>query len=214
LRNQTSSNNDPILLRGRAAGSSLIRKQSADTVYVPRSHNQALVDDDAALLREHVARVEVQSDRLLIDLADPSSQSVGKTRKRAPQRIEVPWRKTSSKMHREILVPDIIEPEHVRPIRAETRATLVTAIARGRRWLNELVTDPSASTESIAKREGCSIRKVTMTISLAFLAPNLVKAAIEGRLPHGMGVVCLADLSPEWSRQHQMLGLPMHDGPA
>src|SRR5450759_1831228 len=27
----------------------------------------------------------------------------------------------------------------------------------------------------------------TLTISLAFLAPNLVKAAIEGRLPHGMG---------------------------
>jgi hypothetical protein len=26
-----------------------------------------------------------------------------------------------------------------------------------------------------------------MTISLAFLAPNLVKAAIEGRLPRGIG---------------------------
>jgi len=26
-----------------------------------------------------------------------------------------------------------------------------------------------------------------MTISLAFLAPDLVKAAIDGRLPHGMG---------------------------
>src|SRR4029453_5204183 len=36
----------------------------------------------------------------------------------------------------------------------------------------------------------------------------LVKAAIEGRLPHGMGVVRLADLPAEWSRQHQMLGLP------
>ena len=37
-------------------------------------------------------------------------------------------------------------------------------------------------------REGCSVRKINMTISLAFLAPDLVKAAIEGRLPHGMGV--------------------------
>jgi hypothetical protein len=33
-----------------------------------------------------------------------------------------------------------------------------------------------------------------MTISLAFLAPDLVKAAIDGRLPHGMGVARLADL--------------------
>ena len=45
-----------------------------------------------------------------------------------------------------------------------------------------------------------------MTISLAFLAPDLVKAAI-GRLPHGMGVARLADLSAEWSRQRQLLGL-------
>ena len=46
-----------------------------------------------------------------------------------------------------------------------------------------------------------------MTISLAFLAPDLVKAAIEGRLPHGMGLVRLCDLPVEWSRQHQALGL-------
>jgi hypothetical protein len=32
-----------------------------------------------------------------------------------------------------------------------------------------------------------------MTISLAFLAPDLVKAAIDGRLPLGMGVARLAD---------------------
>jgi hypothetical protein len=32
------------------------------------------------------------------------------------------------------------------------------------------------------------VHKVNKTISLAFLAPHLVKATIEGRLPHGMGV--------------------------
>src|ERR1700704_4348506 len=46
-----------------------------------------------------------------------------------------------------------------------------------------------------------------MTISLAFLAPDLVKAAIDGRLPHGMGVARLCDLPAEWSRQRHMLGL-------
>ena len=56
----------------------------------------------------------------------------------------------------------------------------------------------------------CSVRKVNMTISLAFLAPDLVKAAIDGRLPHGMGVARLADLPAAWSKQHQMLGLPAH----
>ena len=61
--------------------------------------------------------------------------------------------------------------------------------------------------EAIAAREGCSVRKVNMTISLAFLAPDLVKAAIEGRLPHGMGVARLCELPAEWSRQYHILGL-------
>jgi hypothetical protein len=46
-----------------------------------------------------------------------------------------------------------------------------------------------------------------MTISLAFLAPSLVKAAVEGRLPQGVGVARLFDAPIMWSRQHQMLGL-------
>jgi site-specific DNA recombinase len=68
--------------------------------------------------------------------------------------------------------------------------------------------DPSATVECITVREGCSGRKVNMTISLAFLAPDLVKAAIDGRLPRGMVVSRLCELPAEWSRQHQMLGLP------
>ena len=50
-------------------------------------------------------------------------------------------------------------------------------------------------------------RKVNMTISLAFLAPDLVKAAIDGRLPHGLGVTRLSELPAEWSRQRQTLGI-------
>ena len=38
----------------------------------------------------------------------------------------------------------------------------------------------------------------------------LMKAAIDGRLPHGMGIARLTDLPPEWSRQHEMLHLPSH----
>ena len=105
-------------------------------------------------------------------------------------------------------MPAFVLPQDTRAMRSENRALLISSIARGRRWLNELIADPMANVASIATRDGCSVRKVNMTISLAFLAPDLVKAAIEGRLPHGMGVVRLADLPAEWSRQHQMLGLP------
>ena len=43
--------------------------------------------------------------------------------------------------------------------------------------------------------------------SLAFLAPKLVQAAVEGRLPRSIGVTRLRDAPAEWSRQYAMLGL-------
>ena len=46
-----------------------------------------------------------------------------------------------------------------------------------------------------------------MTVSLAFLAPDLVKAAIEGRLPRGIGIARLCDPPAEWSNQYAKLGL-------
>ncbi len=46
-----------------------------------------------------------------------------------------------------------------------------------------------------------------MTVSLAFLAASLVKAAVVGRLPQGIGIARVFDAPAAWSRQHQMLGL-------
>ncbi len=79
-----------------------------------------------------------------------------------------------------------------------------------RRWLDELVAGAVTDVEAIASRERCSVRKVNMTISLAFLAPTLVKAAIEGRLPRGVGIARLCDQPAEWSSQYLALGL--HNG--
>ena len=59
----------------------------------------------------------------------------------------------------------------------------------------------------LAARQKCSVRQVNMTITLAFLAPDLVRAAVEGRLPRGIGVERLRDAPAEWSRQFEALGL-------
>jgi hypothetical protein len=175
-------------------------------VHSVRAHlNQPADINNRELINIRVVRVEVKSDRLVIELSEAKGD--GSRRHRTRNVIEVPWSKTPSTRRREILVSESTPHQNARPIRSENRATLVASIARARRWLNELTTDPAANAESIAARESCSVRKVNMTISLAFLAPDLVKAAIEGCLPHGMGVVRLSDLPAEWSRQHQMLGL-------
>ncbi|MFL6306597.1 MAG: recombinase family protein [Candidatus Sulfotelmatobacter sp.] len=200
------------LLQGRSkqAGTvSRIPAHELETVVIKavRDHlNQSTEIPGALLIRAHLVRIEVQSDQLVIELTN--ANGVGSRRKRKSRNvIEVPWRKTPSTRRREILVPESGLHPNIRPIRSENRALLVASIARGRRWLDELLTDPAANTETIAQRDGCTARKINMTISLAFLAPDLVKAAIDGRLPHGMGVARLCDLPAEWSRQHQMLGL-------
>jgi hypothetical protein len=46
-----------------------------------------------------------------------------------------------------------------------------------------------------------------MTISLALLAPRLVQATVDGRLPRGIGIANLRDAPVEWSLQHARLGL-------
>jgi hypothetical protein len=48
-----------------------------------------------------------------------------------------------------------------------------------------------------AASEGAK-RHVNMTISLAFLAPSLIIAAVEGRLSHGIGVARLFDAPVAW----------------
>jgi site-specific DNA recombinase len=75
----------------------------------------------------------------------------------------------------------------------------------GRQWLSEIKAG-SATIDDISKRETCSKRHVHMTISLAFLSPSLVKAAVDGRLPRGIGLARLFDGPVAWSRQHQILG--------
>jgi hypothetical protein len=175
--------------------------------------------DDSDLISSHVVRVEVQAEQLAVELkAAKRGQPRGRGDGTPPSRASgehadrtvllVPWRKTPSKRRREIIVSSSAAPQDARPIRAETRAKLVASIARGRRWLDEIVVGTVTDVEQIAAREECSVRKVNMTISLAFLAPDLVKAAIEGRLPRGIGVARLCDCPAEWSRQYRILGLP------
>jgi hypothetical protein len=74
-------------------------------------------------------------------------------------------------------------------------------------WLDELLTDPTTSVGSLALRVGRSERSLRMTLLLAFLAPDLMKASTEGRLPRGFGIKRLIDLPMLWSEQWRILGL-------
>jgi hypothetical protein len=160
-------------------------------------------NDDAELISTCVWRIEVRRTEIVISLLGEDRGS--EDGKDDPPFLTVPWSKTPHRRHRDVIVPGGSLQTPL-PIRPGARVKLVTAIARGRNWLSEIEAG-AATIDGIATREACSKRPVYMTISLAFLAPDLVKAAIEGRLPHGIGVARLFDAPTVWSPQHQMLRL-------
>ena len=175
--------------------------------------------NDKELISAHVARVDVKRDHLAIQLSAKSerdnmaqeprySAEQDQPVHRDPHVLVVPWKKTSSRRPREIILPASTSSHpDLRPIRAETRAKLVTAVAKGRHWLDELIAGTVTNVEQIASTENCTVRQANMTISLAFLAPKLVQAAVDGRLPRGVGIANLRDAPASWSLQYAKLGL-------
>jgi site-specific DNA recombinase len=169
------------------------------------SSSTAHADDRGAMIAEQVVRIDVHKDRLIVRFKSPGTEE--DSHSPDGQLLSIPWQKPTSKKSRQILIPLGVPRNEVRPTRIERRARLVNAIARGRRWLDEILSGSATNIEQIATRQKCSVRQVNMTISLAFLAPDLVKAAVEGRLPRGIGVERLRDPPAEWSRQFDALGL-------
>jgi site-specific DNA recombinase len=183
------------------------------------------LEDTRQLIRAHVARVEVRPAELAIILAasvgvatvaGSAAQALGSDGRTShgdqddgasPAILIIPWTKPPAKRRREIISPEQGHKGASQPIRADYRGRLVAAIARGRLWLSQIETGAVSGVTEIALREDCSPRHVNMTISLAFLAPSLVKAAVEGRLPRGIGLARLIDAPAEWDQQHRVLGL-------
>jgi site-specific DNA recombinase len=159
--------------------------------------------DNTELITTYVRKIEVRRTEIAISLRSEDRASDGGE---DPPVLSVPWSKTPHRRHRDVIAPEGPPRTQALPIRSDTRLKLVTAIARGRQWLSEIEAG-AATIDGIASREACSKRHVNMTISLAFLSPSLVTAAVEGRLPHGIGVARLFDAPVAWSHQSLMLGL-------
>jgi DNA invertase Pin-like site-specific DNA recombinase len=160
---------------------------------------------DRKMVQDSIARVDVHEDHLAIRLKSADDEETSESAD--GHLLSIPWQKPPSRKSRQILLPHGIVRNEVRPTRIERRVRLVSAIARGRRWLDEIVSGSVTDVQQIATRQKCSARQVNMTLSLAFLAPDLVRAAVEGRLPRGIGVERLRDASAEWSQQFEALGL-------
>jgi DNA invertase Pin-like site-specific DNA recombinase len=152
---------------------------------------------DKASIERYVDRIIVGARSIevrFVDGAEAAAQSGS---------ITIPWQPVPFRRKRELIQP----ADGARPIRAEAQGRLLAAIARGRSWLEEISSDQATRLELIAAREGLPERSARSILSLAFLAPDIVKATVNGTLPRGFGVSRLIDLPANWAEQRRGLGL-------
>ncbi len=157
--------------------------------------------DPGADLRATVERVTIGRATLEIRLTEGIAGE-------SPDRILiVPRTPPSPYRRREIIQGEGEQSAAVRSMRTEARVIFIDALCDAHRWLDELTADSNHTIESISARECKTKRPIRMTMSLAFLYPALVKAAIDGRLPRGFVVKRLMDVPMAWPDQWSALGL-------
>ena len=164
------------------------------------SHLQT--DQEIAMAIETVTLAAKSVEIVLVDSASVDDQD---------GRIVLPWVPESTRRKREIVQPAAPnEPRLDRAMRPRARTVFVGAFSDAHRWLDELIADPTLSVANLATREHKSERSIRLVLSLAFLAPDLAKCAIEGSLPRGFKRARLVDLPMLWSDQWKAIGLQQH----
>jgi site-specific DNA recombinase len=112
---------------------------------------------DRKVLQDSIARIEVHEDHLVMRLKSAGGEETSDSTN--DHLLSIPWQKPPSRRSRHILLPHGIPRNEVRPTRIERRARLVSAIARGRRWLDEIVSGSVTDVQQIATRQKCSARQ-------------------------------------------------------
>ena len=190
--------------RERSIETEIVRRVSdrpVGTINSAAVGSSPCVLDPGADLLAVVERITIHRTTLDIQLAEGIAEDS------SDRILVIPWTPPSPYRRREIIQGEGGRSAAVRPMRAEARALLIDALRDAYCWQDELMRDSSRTIESIAAREKKTERSIRMTLSLAFLSPALVKAAIEGRLSRGFGVKRLMDLPMGWSDQWSALGL-------
>jgi site-specific DNA recombinase len=167
--------------------------------HVPGGQSLGLADHQAVL--DAIERVTIGAKEIEIQLGDAVVVDA------QDRTLTVPWVPPSLYQRREIVQGEGEPRASIRPMRVRARAVFAESLRNAHRWLDELITDPCQSVELIAAREQKSERSIRMTLSLASVAPPIVAAAMEGRLPRGFGTKRLMDLPMLWSHQWTSLGL-------
>lgn len=175
---------------------------------------EGLLDNNRDLLERHLERVTLTSNHLELRLR----QSIEAAQAHNPANndssapaiaanvttITVPWTSPVP-----AAVKGIIHvPVHNTPITPSRRDALLMAIAKARKWIDELAQGRLGSFAVLARREGKLERHIRLLLPLGFLSPRIISGLLDGTAPAGLTITALARALPwSWTEQERRLGL-------
>jgi site-specific DNA recombinase len=169
---------------------------------------------DRELIERHVARVIVtpQALEVFLNPASAASAQVDDPPLDYPAAcnslttITLPWTAPSLAAVKGI----IHQPSEKPTMKPESRDALLAAIAKARKWIDDIRLGRFSSFAEIAKREALCERHIRLLAPLAFLSPRIIAAIVEATAPADLTVTGLANALPySWAEQEQRIGLPL-----
>jgi site-specific DNA recombinase len=166
-------------------------------------------------LRAIIARLDIETGQMTLSLSrDGLCRSLGianlhhdtdgrSSSERAPATIILPF----DVRRRGIESRLVIGGEKQRPPSVDQR--LVDTLARAMNWMQRLTTGATKTTAELAREDGVDDGEISRILPLAFLAPDIVEAIVQGRQPVALTTRYLKRLKPlpaSWAEQRRLLG--------
>ena len=171
---------------------------------------------DWAVARHGLRRIVVGDDQLQIILEPEALTTIGGVRQVA-RRLQDGDALTQSNEGATITVPLIfkrnrgetiaVDPHGVATLKRTTiNKPLYGALVRAEGWKRRLMAGDVANVQALAKEDGATATFITRLIRVAFLAPDLKRAVIEGRQPLALTLqtIMTRDLPTSWLAQRTM----------
>jgi hypothetical protein len=148
-------------------------------------------------------RIQISRTGLLAKLGVPTGSL---DRRNEFWAFEVHYRLRNRGRQLRILPEGITQASH-----SEPDPTLVKLLRRAHAWRQQLETGQPETISNLAAGAGVNASYFTRVLRIAYLAPDVIEAIIEGRQPPELTankLVRLKNLPIDWAGQRQALGYP------
>jgi site-specific DNA recombinase len=177
-------------------------------VCILRTIEQRVVEDDMTNVDAQsqdflsiIDRIDTHKDRLVVSLNLAAITEPEAVHTPIPATFEIPFQKRQNGCAKPIIIAADNAPQQ--------DPGLIALVADARRWASESLEGRASSIQHITEREGLRSGSVSRILPLAWLAPDISTAILEGRQPPHLTAKTLRarpELPLDWAEQQRILG--------